>query len=152
MCLHLLCWFYFFFLMMRRPPRSTLFPYTTLFRSGDDAVEQNPARSRDSAGGEVSHQVEHALHHKENRQRQSESGNPEHGMQQKIATDDQIQNRDQKLPEYVPDAFRLEGMDELKYAAEDDQPGDDHNHTPRGSERDRDGQETEDDEQNRPHN
>src|SRR5438132_9354392 len=25
---------YFFFLMVRRPPRSTLFPYTTLFRSG----------------------------------------------------------------------------------------------------------------------
>src|SRR5690242_21900577 len=24
----------FFFLMIRRPPRSTLFPYTTLFRSG----------------------------------------------------------------------------------------------------------------------
>src|SRR3989441_6599872 len=29
----LLVWF-FFFLMIRRPPRSTLFPYTTLFRSG----------------------------------------------------------------------------------------------------------------------
>src|SRR2546427_5481738 len=28
----LLCMF-FFFLMIRRPPRSTLFPYTTLFRS-----------------------------------------------------------------------------------------------------------------------
>src|SRR2546430_15602670 len=32
-----LCWFqgvfFFFFLMIRRPPRSTLFPYTTLFRS-----------------------------------------------------------------------------------------------------------------------
>src|SRR3712207_8030595 len=27
------CCFYFFFLMIRRPPRSTLFPYTTLFRS-----------------------------------------------------------------------------------------------------------------------
>src|SRR3712207_6967980 len=28
------CWlFMFFFLMIRRPPRSTLFPYTTLFRS-----------------------------------------------------------------------------------------------------------------------
>src|SRR3712207_9115006 len=27
----------FFFLMIRRPPRSTLFPYTTLFRSGADA-------------------------------------------------------------------------------------------------------------------
>src|SRR5438309_8843578 len=28
--------FYFFFLMIRRPPRSTLFPYTTLFRSIPD--------------------------------------------------------------------------------------------------------------------
>src|SRR5947199_8400311 len=30
--LHVVVWF-FFFLMIRRPPRSTLFPYTTLFRS-----------------------------------------------------------------------------------------------------------------------
>src|SRR6185437_16940665 len=30
-----------FFLMIRRPPRSTLFPYTTLFRSAD-----NPRRRR----------------------------------------------------------------------------------------------------------
>src|SRR3712207_7028713 len=29
--------FVFFFLMIRRPPRSTLFPYTTLFRSGQVA-------------------------------------------------------------------------------------------------------------------
>src|SRR2546430_9861491 len=28
--------FFFFFLMIRRPPRSTLFPYTTLFRSRPD--------------------------------------------------------------------------------------------------------------------
>src|SRR3990172_11000649 len=28
---------WFFFLMIRRPPRSTLFPYTTLFRSGSSA-------------------------------------------------------------------------------------------------------------------
>src|SRR3712207_7830305 len=28
--------FVFFFLMIRRPPRSTLFPYTTLFRSNPD--------------------------------------------------------------------------------------------------------------------
>src|SRR3712207_7784153 len=27
---------HFFFLMIRRPPRSTLFPYTTLFRSGQN--------------------------------------------------------------------------------------------------------------------
>src|SRR5438132_12732719 len=31
----LLISFFFFFLMIRRPPRSTLFPYTTLFRSGE---------------------------------------------------------------------------------------------------------------------
>src|ERR1019366_5605111 len=29
---------YFFFLMIRRPPRSTLFPYTTLFRSKQDGL------------------------------------------------------------------------------------------------------------------
>src|SRR2546426_3868219 len=31
-----MCVFFFFFLMIRRPPRSTLFPYTTLFRSAAD--------------------------------------------------------------------------------------------------------------------
>src|SRR2546427_1250203 len=31
--MHFLILFCFFFLMIRRPPRSTLFPYTTLFRS-----------------------------------------------------------------------------------------------------------------------
>src|ERR1044072_963646 len=45
--------FYLFFLMIRRPPRSTLFPYTTLFRSLDgnvaggllrDVVEIRPAK------------------------------------------------------------------------------------------------------------
>src|SRR5258706_1511234 len=30
-----MCYRFFFFLMIRRPPRSTLFPYTTLFRSSD---------------------------------------------------------------------------------------------------------------------
>src|SRR5438445_7023482 len=30
---YILLFFHFFFLMIRRPPRSTLFPYTTLFRS-----------------------------------------------------------------------------------------------------------------------
>src|SRR5256885_12669678 len=30
---HAFYFFFFFFLMIRRPPRSTLFPYTTLFRS-----------------------------------------------------------------------------------------------------------------------
>src|SRR3712207_7370445 len=31
-----------FFLMIRRPPRSTLFPYTTLFRSPDHAAVRRP--------------------------------------------------------------------------------------------------------------
>src|SRR2546427_8626641 len=34
------CLFFFFFLMIRRPPRSTLFPYTTLFRSVSDMVSE----------------------------------------------------------------------------------------------------------------
>src|SRR6266496_6342471 len=36
----LYCCFFFFFLMIRRPPRSTLFPYTTLFLSHVDAPAQ----------------------------------------------------------------------------------------------------------------
>src|SRR5574344_2223778 len=52
--------FFFFFLMIRRPPRSTLFPYTTLFRSrpprklcktlcrsaGDDLADQDRKSTR----------------------------------------------------------------------------------------------------------
>src|SRR5256885_5109068 len=49
---------FFFFLMIRRPPRSTLFPYTTLFRSaflrrGDDlfpGVRRLPPAAGDGAG------------------------------------------------------------------------------------------------------
>src|SRR6266516_6643168 len=47
--------FFFFFLMIRRPPRSTLFPYTTLFRSPGAALwvegtvlEEPPASPRRS--------------------------------------------------------------------------------------------------------
>src|SRR5687768_18165971 len=36
---------YFFFLMIRRPPRSTLFPYTTLFRSNGLAIAAGDARA-----------------------------------------------------------------------------------------------------------
>src|SRR3712207_9004484 len=38
--------------MIRRPPRSTLFPYTTLFRSwGADIIRVEPPRSTDGLGG-----------------------------------------------------------------------------------------------------
>src|SRR3712207_6922206 len=53
-----MCWSIFFFLMIRRPPRSTLFPYTTLFRSArhaeaglqKDHVER-PRRTQEGPGG-----------------------------------------------------------------------------------------------------
>src|SRR6266487_5378333 len=42
------CMIVFFFLMIRRPPRSTLFPYTTLFRSPRDPGHRT---SRRDVGG-----------------------------------------------------------------------------------------------------
>src|SRR5436189_6024655 len=50
-CRHaaLICSLSFFFLMIRRPPRSTLFPYTTLFRS---KVEIDPFDAPDLGGGD----------------------------------------------------------------------------------------------------
>src|SRR5437870_10404117 len=39
-----------FFLMIRRPPRSTLFPYTTLFRSHDDSAS-GPHPLYETVGG-----------------------------------------------------------------------------------------------------
>src|SRR5439155_24905850 len=53
---------YLFFLMIRRPPRSTLFPYTTLFRSCDAttdmrariiALEQETQAARDIDAGQL---------------------------------------------------------------------------------------------------
>src|SRR2546429_1043259 len=41
--------FFFFFLMIRRPPRSTLFPYTTLFRSQPRAE----VRARKHSSGDL---------------------------------------------------------------------------------------------------
>src|SRR2546430_17414103 len=47
------CTICFFFLMIRRPPRSTLFPYTTLFRS------LGGERTRRGAGGEPDARLDH---------------------------------------------------------------------------------------------
>src|SRR2546430_12963808 len=48
---HARLFLFFFFLMIRRPPRSTLFPYTTLFRSRRPArVEPLRAREPSDAG------------------------------------------------------------------------------------------------------
>ena len=69
-------WGFFFFLMIRRPPRSTLFPYTTLFRSGreeeaattiDKALAEDPENADTHAnyGYAYLHQGDHlkALEH-----------------------------------------------------------------------------------------
>src|SRR3712207_2999460 len=47
---------FLFFLMIRRPPRSTLFPYTTLFRSDHEDVA---VREVDHADDAVDHGVAH---------------------------------------------------------------------------------------------
>src|SRR2546430_13539543 len=44
------CCFVFFFLMIRRPPRSTLFPYTTLFRSVELRRCHSPKRGWPTGG------------------------------------------------------------------------------------------------------
>src|SRR5258708_24989361 len=50
-----LCCIFFFFLMIRRPPRSTLFPYTTLFRSRTIpfASQSAPGGKQQEAGGRI---------------------------------------------------------------------------------------------------
>src|SRR5437899_9515342 len=63
---------FFFFLMIRRPPRSTLFPYTTLFRSletvqnAKSGIDEREGNHRESEGtgteehGELVHEVAQA--------------------------------------------------------------------------------------------
>src|SRR6266508_255326 len=48
---------FFFFLMIRRPPRSTLFPYTTLFRSGPCSPEPVMPREDDEHARETAEAV-----------------------------------------------------------------------------------------------
>src|SRR5688572_32516884 len=54
--------FIFFFLMIRRPPRSTLFPYTTLFRSRKKASAEDSSsasRARPFPAAELTRSEEH---------------------------------------------------------------------------------------------
>src|SRR3712207_7387772 len=71
-----------FFLMIRRPPRSTLFPYTTLFRSPGERVRRGPrpggqgrrCRLEPRAGvpGEGGGQAWHRDHHGRSEEHTSE--------------------------------------------------------------------------------
>src|SRR3712207_8018201 len=49
---------FLFFLMIRRPPRSTLFPYTTLFRSQVNGVVDGAIEAMRGAGAEIVDPVE----------------------------------------------------------------------------------------------
>src|SRR5260221_13859478 len=54
--------FFFFFLMIRRPPRSTLFPYTTLFRSRSALVNTpvpGPSSRMGPSHGDISMRRSH---------------------------------------------------------------------------------------------
>src|SRR5438034_2713627 len=68
MCSPYLCSVVFFFLMIRRPPRSTLFPYTTLFRSWSSNASRLIGRalpagpSRGGAGRSEEHTSELQSH------------------------------------------------------------------------------------------
>src|SRR5437660_4795761 len=71
-----------FFLMIRRPPRSTLFPYTTLFRSREPPVDRQSDRGEHAGdlvrivvGGVVAHP---ALFRAPNRDRKSTRLNSSH--------------------------------------------------------------------------
>src|SRR3712207_8391790 len=52
----------FFFLMIRRPPRSTLFPYTTLFRSGVSQVATTVFNAAWEAGLDITARTAHSLY------------------------------------------------------------------------------------------
>src|ERR1039458_10732797 len=52
-------WFFFFFLMIRRPPRSTLFPYTTLFRSSASTRTGVTCSSRGRSWASATRSEEH---------------------------------------------------------------------------------------------
>src|SRR5258708_17464455 len=63
--------FFFFFLMIRRPPRSTLFPYTTLFRSMAELA-------RRQAGSRLIEEQQRRMQHERARDRKSTRLNSSH--------------------------------------------------------------------------
>src|SRR5256885_6858897 len=67
--------FFFFFLMIRRPPRSTLFPYTTLFRSRFGRLDR-PVRLREPGLGR-GREAARGVDHREDADDRDEHGHPD---------------------------------------------------------------------------
>src|SRR5438552_14927703 len=84
MCLF---FFFFFFLMIRRPPRSTLFPYTTLFRSISDR-DPVPRRPQRWGGGVPKRSEEHT----------SELQSPDHLVCRLLLEKKKKKNRSASIP------------------------------------------------------
>src|SRR5258708_21333510 len=72
----------FFFLMIRRPPRSTLFPYTTLFRSifvlGDQQLDTDPDQQDGADQLEVGHRQQGERKSNRSEEHTSELQSPDH--------------------------------------------------------------------------
>src|SRR3712207_8540879 len=81
--------YFFFFLMIRRPPRSTLFPYTTLFRSQAPRRQRQDAR-RALGHGDRSGQLGLAQRHPPRRQRRER---PDRGLQRSEEHTSELQSR-----------------------------------------------------------
>src|SRR3712207_7222571 len=64
--------------MIRRPPRSTLFPYTTLFRSGLSSSEEHPSRGWRGPEPLVEHERQQAVPRGEVEDRKSTRLNSSH--------------------------------------------------------------------------
>src|ERR1022692_3383604 len=109
--------FFFFFLMIRRPPRSTLFPYTTLFRSRFCA---HPHAGRPRAGQRSAHEYRSEEH-------TSELQSPcnlvcrlllekkKHDRELNVLTRDQLLARDLFRFGAPLDAYGVQTMEKLAY-------------------------------------
>src|SRR3712207_8476085 len=78
--------------MIRRPPRSTLFPYTTLFRSTLPSGLSNDHPSADTVGDDDT--TDEAAQHRRNRCRPQNEA--QLGRKQERQSDDEIYGRDRK--------------------------------------------------------
>src|SRR2546426_8725448 len=64
--------------MIRRPPRSTLFPYTTLFRSGDEERIGHRPGAEGAGHDHVAHEAEHPAGERRDADRKSTRLNSSH--------------------------------------------------------------------------
>src|SRR2546430_10185504 len=102
---YVLCFIiFFFFLMIRRPPRSTLFPYTTLFRSRD-AVEHVDVTVADAEvdrllGEPREHQLHRGLRQRDHR---SEEHTSELQSQSNLVCRLLLEKKKKQIPEIQTD-------------------------------------------------